>query len=152
MDTEKTPFPKYDGRPYETQDVELKPVIKFAVIMAAVVIASFLVSIPIYWWIEPERAPTIHSERPEAMQRVLPPEPRVQANPVKDWEEFAKQEEAKVKTYKWVDMNTGKAQIPVERAKEIALEKGLPKPKPTISGTGGDNPKPATKSGEQGVE
>lgn len=145
MDTEKNQFPKYDGRPYETQDVELSPTLKFGVILAVAVIFSFLISIPIYWWIVPERPPTVASERPEAMQRVLPPEPRLQADPVKDWKEFAAQEEAKINTYKWVDLNTGKAQIPVERAKELAIEKGLPQ-----STVAGSPPQPANQSPNQG--
>jgi len=128
MDTEKNQFPKYDGRPYETEDVEVAPVLRFGVGMAIAVIFSFLVSIPILQWIEPERPQTTISDRSEAQQRVLPTEPRLQVDPVKDWQEFAKREEAKVTTYKWVDLSTGRAQIPVEAAKRVVLKKGLPKP------------------------
>lgn len=154
MDTEKTRFPKYDGRSYETQDVELRPVIKFGAFLAIAVILSFIVSIWIHRLIVPERPTKINSERPEAMQRVLPPEPRLQADPLKDWKEFAAKEEAKINSYKWVDLNTGKAQIPVERAKEIVLKKGLPQPSTAGStsqpAAGEQNPQPAVGTQGQG--
>lgn len=139
MDTEKNQFPKYDGRPYETEDVEIAPVLTFGVGMAITIIFAFWVAIPILQWIEPERPPTVISELPQAFQRQLPPEPRLQADPMKDWREFAQQEEAKVTTYKWVDLSTGRAQVPVEVAKEIVLKKGLPKPPATANPTGAEN-------------
>ena len=43
---------------------------------------------------------------------------------------FAKEEEAALTSYAWVDRAGGVAQIPVERALELVAERGLPVPPP----------------------
>ena len=54
---------------------------------------------------------------------------------------FAKEEEAAVTSYAWVDRTAGVAQIPVERALEIVAERGLPVPPPLPAGA--EAPAPA---------
>ncbi len=58
--------------------------------------------------------------------RVLPPEPRLQVDEPATWaQEFARQK-AMVGGYAWVDANAGVVRIPVERAMDRVLERGLP--------------------------
>jgi hypothetical protein len=40
--------------------------------------------------------------------------------------QFQENEEAELTTYGWVDENTGTMRIPIERAKALLLERGLP--------------------------
>ncbi len=61
-----------------------------------------------------------------ARETPLPPEPRLQAAPPKDMQEFRTRENAVLNGYAWVDKEKGKAQIPIDRAIDIAVEKGLP--------------------------
>jgi len=67
---------------------------------------------------------------PEANARRLPPEPRLQASPPRDMKEFRARESDLVASYGWADQRLGIARIPIDRAMEIVLEKGLPVPPP----------------------
>ncbi|HMP75976.1 MAG TPA: hypothetical protein PKE12_06750 [Kiritimatiellia bacterium] len=65
--------------------------------------------------------------------RVLPPEPRLQVDEPATWAvERARQREL-VSHYAWVDQNSGRVRIPVERAMELLAERGLPARKETPS-------------------
>jgi len=60
------------------------------------------------------------------------PRPRaaLQADPTADMVKFAKEEEAALTSYAWVDRASGVVQIPVDRALELVAERGLPVPPP----------------------
>jgi len=61
----------------------------------------------------------------EARAPRLPPEPRLQSFPVRDMEELRAREDAVLTTYGWVDRQAGIGRIPIDRAVELLLEKGL---------------------------
>jgi hypothetical protein len=56
----------------------------------------------------------------------LPPEPRLQANPRQDLKELRDAEEARLKSYGWVDRNAGVVRIPIDEAMKLTLQRGLP--------------------------
>jgi hypothetical protein len=58
-------------------------------------------------------------------ERRMPPEPRLQAFPAKDLASFKQKQQAEVSTYGWVDKNNGIARIPVDRAIEMVMSKGV---------------------------
>ncbi len=66
----------------------------------------------------------------EANQPRPRPRAALQADPTADMVKFAKEEEAALTSYAWVDRTAGVVQIPVERALEIVAERGLPVPPP----------------------
>jgi hypothetical protein len=66
----------------------------------------------------------------EANQPRPRPRAALQADPTADMQRFAKEEEAAVTSYAWVDRSAGVVQIPVDRAIEIVAERGLPVPPP----------------------
>jgi hypothetical protein len=66
----------------------------------------------------------------EANQPRPRPRAALQADPTADMARFAKEEEAALKTWAWVDRASGVVQIPVDRALEIVAERGLPVPPP----------------------
>ncbi len=61
-----------------------------------------------------------------ARENPLPPEPRLQQAPPKDMQEFRAREDAVLKGYAWVDKEKGEAQIPIDRAIDLVVAKGLP--------------------------
>jgi len=67
-----------------------------------------------------------------AGERRLPPEPRLQLapghekHPLKDLADFRRDEEALATNYGWVSSQDGVVRIPVEEAKRLLLERGLP--------------------------
>lgn len=111
--------------PYEARDLPVRAMVQFLALIFFTIIGSLIISYFVYLWILPKEEPSLPSVRKEALERQLPPEPRVQGFPMQDWEKFHAQEMEKTTTYS-VDMGTGLARIPVERAKELILERGLP--------------------------
>ena len=76
------------------------------------------------------------SDRPEAAGRVYPsvnaigsstgPQPRLLVNEPANLTEFRAREHQILTTYGWEDRNTGAVRIPVERAKDLLIQRGLP--------------------------
>ena len=57
---------------------------------------------------------------------VLPPEPRLQADPHADLLRLRSAEDSVLNSYGWVNRDSGLVRIPVARAMELLAEKGLP--------------------------
>ena len=72
--------------------------------------------------------PTLRREGEER----LPPEPRLQLapghqiHPLDDLKRLRADEDALLHSYGWVDRNAGIVHIPIERAKELLVRRGLP--------------------------
>jgi hypothetical protein len=63
---------------------------------------------------------------PFAAERVLPPQPRLQADPRQDLQRLRQQENTTLNSYGWVNPSGGVVKIPIDRAMDRILEKGLP--------------------------
>jgi hypothetical protein len=70
------------------------------------------------------------------------PGPLLQEVPVADFATFRAGEEAELSGYGWVDRDRAVTRIPVERAMQLLLERGLPRTAP--------EPTPAPKTPEKG--
>ena len=64
-----------------------------------------------------------------SLQRT-PPEPRLEALPLIPRQRLRAEEDAILTSYAWVDKPGGFVRIPVDRAMEILVERGLPPSKP----------------------
>jgi hypothetical protein len=58
--------------------------------------------------------------------RVLPPAPRLQVVPRTELRSYCEGEQKALTTYGWVDRDNGVVQIPVDRAIDLLLQRGLP--------------------------
>jgi len=58
--------------------------------------------------------------------RVLPPEPRLQAKPRTDLRNYCGEQMEKLDTYGWVDQENGIVRIPIDRAIDVTVQRGLP--------------------------
>jgi hypothetical protein len=56
----------------------------------------------------------------------LPAEPRLQTTPWQDLKQLRADEQKYVHGYGWVDQRGGVGHVPIERAKELLLQRGLP--------------------------
>lgn len=54
------------------------------------------------------------------------PEPRLQAKPAAELEKFRAAEEQQLNSYGWIDRFAGIVRIPIERAMELIVQRGLP--------------------------
>jgi hypothetical protein len=59
----------------------------------------------------------------------------LQAAPNRDYADFRRSQDELLNTYGWVDRERGVARIPVSRAMELMLDRGLPSPSPTTDST-----------------
>lgn len=64
--------------------------------------------------------------RAEALDRRLPPEPWLQAQPEEELVEMRDADEAVLHGYAWEDESQGIVRVPVQRAMEMIAEHGLP--------------------------
>lgn len=63
---------------------------------------------------------------PFANERPLPPGPRLQADPLQDWQAYRAQQQATLNSYGWVEQKSGVVRIPIDRAMDLLLQRGLP--------------------------
>lgn len=115
-----------ESEPYEQRDLSVRAMTQFLILIFATIIGSVVISYFVFAWIVNVPEPQVPSVRKESRERQLPPEPRVQGFPMRDWENFYREEIRKTTTYGWQDQTMTRARIPVERAKQLILERGLP--------------------------
>ena len=54
------------------------------------------------------------------------PNPRLETDEIHELRDFREGEEKNLYTYGWVDQNAGTVHIPIERAMELIVQRGLP--------------------------
>jgi hypothetical protein len=67
-------------------------------------------------------------ERPSPVSSVVstPSEPRLETQPGVDLEQTRIREEAQLNSYGWIDGNSSQVHIPIDRAMELIIARGLP--------------------------
>lgn len=112
---------------YERSDASMRGVLAFIIILAIVGILVHIVLWGMYrYFAAGERAkdpvpnPLLYGARPQ------PPLPRLQPSPVADMNRMRVSEQQRLETYGWVDKQSGIAHIPIQRAMDLALERGFP--------------------------
>ncbi len=124
MDTNRT-----NGPMYETRDFNTRFVWSSAWVLLGLMFAGLFASFLIYaaysklWTAQDARN---QPSRLEATLPVRPPEPRLQVIPAQDLSEFRARQGEELHSYGWVEPAAGVVHIPIERAMELTLERGLP--------------------------
>jgi hypothetical protein len=99
-------------------------VLAFAMIMTVVLYPVF----QHFVHVQAEQSPP---PLPEFTQGVAyPPEPRVQDNPRRDLAEYLNQQQFELHRYNVVNRQTGQVTIPIERAMDLLIQRGIPSQKP----------------------
>ena len=119
---------------HETSDVSTRGIVWFGVGLA---VATVLVAVGMYGFFRilqrrEGRVDVPVSPMVAASLRRTPPEPRLEANPLEPRLRMRAREDAVLTTYGWVDRDTGVARIPIGRAMELLVERGLPPSKPLM--------------------
>jgi hypothetical protein len=113
---------------YERRDVNIRALLWFAaaiVIGSAVVMAGSLSLRDHFERVAKSNDPEIS---PLAEEEQIPPAPNLQDRPNRDFAEFRRSKEKTLASYGWIDRSQGVVQIPVDRAMDLLLERGLPAP------------------------
>jgi hypothetical protein len=136
MDTKHT-----SGAPggYEKRDANARNLLLFVAGLFVVLILAAAVS---KWTFD--YFARVHKLGPPAtpfeLGRALPPLPQLQAHPERDLEELRAKDQQELNNYGWVDRTRGIVHIPINRAMDLLLERGLPARPAAPAGPSGQSP------------
>jgi hypothetical protein len=122
--------PPVPGR-HDDRDVNLRVIVRIAIVIALGTAAAFVLAAVIWRGLTSgERAghrpaPPMATAWPSA-----PPEPRLEPMPRATLERLRAAEDARLASYGWVDKERGVVHIPVARAMDLLLARGLPARQP----------------------
>ena len=116
-----------DDVAHEHSDINIRTVLTFGAGMAVIVIVS-----AVLMWIM-FRVLEAQAERrdPQISPRALPsgqqpPAPKLLTNEPANLSKFRAEEMKKLEGYGWIDERAGVAHVPIEEAKKLILQRGLP--------------------------
>ncbi len=105
------------------RDVRAGRILFFGFLIVLLVLASFAIPVGLYTFL------TGQDEAPRATARAtpqLPPEPRLSTDEYGDWEVVRDSQNRLLEEYAYIDREAGTARIPITRAMDILVERGLP--------------------------
>jgi hypothetical protein len=115
-------------RGYETRDVNIRVVLWLAM---ATAVGAGLAHVGVYYLMSVYESQARENDpplSPYAAREAAPPGTPLQAAPLADYEQYRREQERLTSTYGWVNRQQGVVRIPVERAMELYVERGPPKP------------------------
>ena len=112
---------------YETTDAKTKPLYGAGLLLAVVIIASFLIGSWMLGMFESSHEAQ-RVDNPLEQYQARPQDAVLQAQPKLAMEAYRAEMEAVATSYGWIDRPNGIVRIPIERAVERLLEEGLPEP------------------------
>jgi hypothetical protein len=138
MPNQPTPRPNminHDG--FEQEDLSSSAVLYFLAGLALVGLLVYLIVFGMYRFLD--RYDTAHQPplspmaTPQADTRAVThenaetfPQPRLEENERTQLRSFIEDQDRKLATYNWVDKDRGTVRIPIDRAMELIVQRGLP--------------------------
>jgi len=125
----------HDG--YEHEDLSSRGPLYFMAGLALVGLAIYLIVFGMYRFLDSydkaHQPPLSPMATPEADTRTVTheetqtfPQPRLEENERTELRSFIEDQDRKLATYDWVDKDRGTVRIPIDRAMELIVQRGLP--------------------------
>ena len=118
-------------RGHESRDLSVRAIAVFFIGLTLLIV---VVAFAMKWTFDAFVARDVARDPPvsplAASRPELPPEPRLEVSPRIEIEALRASEDEILGGYGWVNEKTGTARIPLERAMDLILERGLPVRKP----------------------
>lgn len=111
---------------YEKSDASPRGLVIFVLIMAAILAATSFSLIWLFKHFERAENPGSFVAAPFAGAQTLPPSPRIQPVPGDDMQRYYQSQQSLLNNYGWVDKQNGVVRLPIDRAMELLLQRGLP--------------------------
>jgi len=117
---------------YEPNTVNIPAVVMFLVALAMSIVVVVLLLRGLLVYFDARKAEKAPPPSPLAAGARLPPQPRLQgapgsaSSPAEDIKRFREQEDQALTSYGWIDQQNGVIRIPIERAKKLIEQRGLP--------------------------
>jgi len=112
---------------HERKDVNV--ISLFAIVLTLFILGAVIflvVNMMIHYFKAHEPSKTAGQANIPATQSAEFPQPRLEVKPGASLAEFRAAEDADLNSYGWIDRNTGTVRIPIDRAMQLILERGLP--------------------------
>jgi hypothetical protein len=121
-----------DGAAGRSGDVNTRGVLLFALWLAVGAITAAIAMAALFRALEKKQRSGDRALSPmiAASLARTPPEPRLEPYPLAPRQVLRAQEDEVLTGYGWVDKDRGIARIPIDRAMELLVERGLPPAKP----------------------
>jgi hypothetical protein len=116
---------KHGEEGYEHADADVRSIYHFGAVLAILIVAVMWAMVHTYNFFAKHESLGPPAS-PFENQRELPPQPRLQPQPAFDLKRYCEIEQQQLNTYGWLDQQNGLVRIPVDRAMDIVLQKGLP--------------------------
>src|ERR1700735_895283 len=109
---------------YEKRDAHISPVLHFGFWLGVLLVATLF---GMKWTYDHFKTESMGPPAsPFINERVLPSSPRLQANPHQELRDYCATQQKAVNGYSWIDQQSGAVQIPIDRAMDLVLQRGLP--------------------------
>jgi hypothetical protein len=112
---------------HEESDINVRAILWFVAILVGTTLAIHLTMYGLFVGLarfDAKNDPAVSPLLAPAGQ--LPPEPRLQTTPWEDLKKFRAEEDVHLHSYGWVDKTAGVAHLPIDKAKALLLQRGLP--------------------------
>jgi hypothetical protein len=134
------PTERPDDAVLRRRDVNIAGVLQFGFWLA---VCAILVQLAVWGLFRLLEARQDRNEKPissmvAAGLKRTPPEPRLEPDPLVPRLKMRAEEDAVLTTYGWVDRKTDTVRIPIDRAMELLVERGLPPSKPMAAAAAPD--------------
>jgi len=112
---------------HEDTDVNIRQLILFTVGLVVLSLLSAAIVLGLFNLFESQAAKSDQVQSPQAVPAgQLPPEPRLVENEPRMLEKHHETEAEVLEKYGWVNQAAGVARVPIDEAKKLLLQKGLP--------------------------
>lgn len=124
---ERAAHPAGSPRRHETTDADIRGIVRFAIGLFTAIVVAMAVCAWVFNYFAAHQALGPPAS-PFENTRELPPEgmPRLQVKPPLELRQYEKEQGQELHSYGWVDRKNGVAHIPIERAMDLLLQRGLP--------------------------
>jgi len=130
--TERTSAAGAEDAVVRNRDVNIRAVLSFGFWLAVALIASAAAMLILLRVLEKKERAEDRKLSPMVAASLArtPPEPRLEPYPLAPRAKLRAEEEEILTTYGWVDKDRGLVRVPIDRAMELLVERGLPPAKP----------------------
>jgi len=161
--------PKPPHGDYERRDIRIADVVYFLAGLAIAVVFVYFLAKGLFWYLDrryetgqPPVSPLV-SAAPSDTRRIPPrfgnnyekylqqdfPAPQLEINERTELNDIRLREEDTLSTYGWVDQKSGTVRIPIDRAMDLLVERGLPVRSQSVAAAQNLKARPEEVKGQQ---
>jgi hypothetical protein len=112
-------------RGHEARDIGFRQFLVLGIALIAVGIVGNLVLLPVFNMVQRRQEQSDVPPPPLARATQVPPRPHLQVAPELEWDQFLATQNETLTTYGWADESRQSVRIPIDRAMDLVLERGM---------------------------